>query len=151
MRAFRARRPPTGCVTVTDRGSGGRWVQCDQSWPTPATPVGQVWNRQRTDYDLLDPTNTGLGHRDVLRWNPPEDWVISTAPAHAALVSEADFVAVQHLRAAREASPPRSYLLAGMLLRPVQPPDGILLERPGGLPVPARPLQRNPAEPGSAA
>ena len=23
----------------------------------------QVWNLQRTDFDLVDPTNTGLGHR----------------------------------------------------------------------------------------
>jgi len=29
----------------------------------------QVWNRQRTDHDLIDPANTGLGHRQVPRWN----------------------------------------------------------------------------------
>jgi hypothetical protein len=29
----------------------------------------QVWNRQPTDHELLDPTNTGLGHRQVQRWN----------------------------------------------------------------------------------
>ena len=33
----------------------------------------QVWNRQRTDFD---PANTGLGHRQVQRWNLPEGWVI---------------------------------------------------------------------------
>ena len=27
----------------------------------------QVWNRQRTDFDLLDLANTGLGHRQVQR------------------------------------------------------------------------------------
>ena len=31
-----------------------------------------VWNRQRTDQDLTDPANTGLGHREVQRW-PPRD------------------------------------------------------------------------------
>ncbi len=40
----------------------------------------QVWNRQRTVCDLVDPANTGLGHRPVQRWNLPEGWVIS-APA----------------------------------------------------------------------
>jgi site-specific DNA recombinase len=37
----------------------------------------QVWNRQRTDFDLADPANTTLGHRQVQRWNLPEGWVIS--------------------------------------------------------------------------
>jgi site-specific DNA recombinase len=31
----------------------------------------------------------------VQRWNLPEGWVISRHPAHAALVSEADFIAAQ--------------------------------------------------------
>src|SRR3984957_8991511 len=31
----------------------------------------QVWNRQRTDLDLADPANTGLGHTQVQRWNLP--------------------------------------------------------------------------------
>jgi hypothetical protein len=42
----------------------------------------QVWNRQRTDFDLTDPADTSLGHRQVQRWNLPEGWVISTHPAH---------------------------------------------------------------------
>jgi site-specific DNA recombinase len=25
----------------------------------------QAWNRQRTDFDLADPANTGLGHKQV--------------------------------------------------------------------------------------
>jgi site-specific DNA recombinase len=32
----------------------------------------QVWNRQRADRDLVDPANTGLGHRQVQQWNLPE-------------------------------------------------------------------------------
>lgn len=74
-----------------------------------------MWNRQRTDHELIDPGNTTLGHRDVMRWNTPDEWVISTAPAHPALVSEPDFVAVQSLRAAREGVPGRVHLLAGLL------------------------------------
>jgi hypothetical protein len=35
----------------------------------------QVWNRQRTDHDLIDPANTTLGHRQVQRWNLPAGWV----------------------------------------------------------------------------
>ncbi len=74
----------------------------------------QVWNRQRTDFDLVDPGNTGLGHRQVQRWNLPEGWVISKHPAHPALVSEADFIAAQDAAAPRGPAGPavRRYLLA---------------------------------------
>ena len=77
----------------------------------------QVWNRQRTDFDLADPANTSLGHRQVQRWNLPEGWVISKHPAHAALVSEADFIAAQDTAAPRGPAGPgvRRYLLAGLL------------------------------------
>jgi hypothetical protein len=77
----------------------------------------QVWNRQRTDFDLVDPADTSLGHRQVQRWNLPEGWVISERPAHAALVSEADFIAAQDAAAPRGPAAPaaRRYLLAGLL------------------------------------
>src|ERR1700728_3715768 len=77
----------------------------------------QVWNRQRTDFDLADPANTTLGHRQVQRWNLPEGWGISRHPAHAALFSEADFIAVQDTTAPRGPAGPavRQYLLAGLL------------------------------------
>jgi hypothetical protein len=76
-----------------------------------------VWNRQRTDFDLADPANTTLGHRQVQRWNLPEGWVISRHPAHAALVSEADFIAAQDTSAPRGPAGPavRRYLLAGLV------------------------------------
>jgi len=76
-----------------------------------------VWNRQRTDFDLADPADTSLGHRQVQRWNLPEGWVISKHPAHAALVSEADFIAAQDMAAPRGPTGPavRRYLLAGLL------------------------------------
>jgi site-specific DNA recombinase len=49
--------------------------------------------------------------------DPAQDWVISTRPAHPALVSEGDFVAVQAVRAARlpEDGTARIYRLAGLL------------------------------------
>jgi site-specific DNA recombinase len=77
----------------------------------------QVWNRQRTDRDLVDPANTTLGHRPVPRWNPPAGWVISARPAHPALVSEADYIAAQDASAPRGPAGPatRRYLLAGLL------------------------------------
>jgi hypothetical protein len=77
----------------------------------------QVWNRQRTDFDLIDPGNTGLGHKRVQRWNLPEGWVISCHPSHPALVSEADFIAAQDSTAPRGPAGPaaRRYLLAGLL------------------------------------
>jgi site-specific DNA recombinase len=76
-----------------------------------------VWNRQRTDFDLVDPVNTSLGHRQVQRWNLPEGWVISKRPAHAALVSEADFIRAQDTAAPRGPAAPavRRYLLAGLM------------------------------------
>ncbi len=76
----------------------------------------QVWNRQPTAMDLIDPGNTGLGHKQVQRWGLPDGWVISARPAHPALVSEEDFIAVQGIRAEREGTVPgRCYRLAGLL------------------------------------
>jgi len=77
----------------------------------------QVWNRQRTDFDLVDPGNTALGHKQVQRWNLPDGWVISRTPAHPALVSEADFIAAQEVAVPRGPAGPavRRYLLAGLL------------------------------------
>ncbi|MEO3840617.1 MULTISPECIES: hypothetical protein [unclassified Streptomyces] len=55
-----------------------------------------------------------LGHRDIARWNPPRDWIISGEKAHPALVSEAGFVAAQGKRATTTA-PGRTCLLAALL------------------------------------
>jgi site-specific DNA recombinase len=72
---------------------------------------------ERTDFDLADPANSTLGHRQVQRWNLPEGWVISKYPAHVALVSEADFIAAQDTAVPRGPAGPavRRYLLAGLL------------------------------------
>jgi site-specific DNA recombinase len=77
----------------------------------------QVWNRQPSEAVLVDPADTGLGHKQVQRWSLPEGWVISRHPAHTALVSEADFIKAQDASAPRGPAGPaaRRYLLAGLL------------------------------------
>jgi hypothetical protein len=68
----------------------------------------QVWNRQRTEH-----SGGGVARRS----NPAGEWAISRAVAHPPLVSEAEFVAAQQVRAARPAKDGRSrrYLLAGLV------------------------------------
>jgi len=73
-----------------------------------------VWGRSRTDRDLVDPDNLALGRRDVRRRNTPDQWVISERRTHPALISEADFVAVQALRA-QHAKAKHDYRLKGLL------------------------------------
>jgi len=53
----------------------------------------------------------------VQRWNLPAGWVISARPAHPAIISEADYIAVQDVSALRGPAGPatRRYLLAGLL------------------------------------
>jgi hypothetical protein len=83
----------------------------------------QVWNRLRTDRDLTDPADISLGPKQVQRWNLPDGWVISSKPAHEALVSEADFIAAKDVNAACGLAPcgdpavlqKRRYPLAGLL------------------------------------
>ena len=107
----------------------------------------QVWNRQPSQAVLVDPANTGLGHKQVQRWNLPEGWVISKHPAHAALVSEADFIAAQDTAAPRGPAGPavRRYLLAGLhRVRAVRTAAGIgVVLRQARLPVPPRLHQRD--------
>ncbi|WP_436775186.1 recombinase zinc beta ribbon domain-containing protein [Yinghuangia sp. YIM S09857] len=49
-----------------------------------------------------------------MRRNTPDEWVISAKQVHPALVSEADFVAAQAIRAEKTAAG-RTYQLAGLL------------------------------------
>jgi site-specific DNA recombinase len=112
------------CPSATDPGrnphrTGAAWTLRTVAaiLANPRYTGRQVWNRQRTDFDLVDPANTGMGHRQVQRWNLPEGWVISKHPAHPALVSEADFIAAQQAGAPRGPAghATRQYLLAGLL------------------------------------
>ena len=103
------------------------------AWTTPTVAAilanprytgRQVWNRQPT---VAPPDDgrplTGLprpvaGERDrPQRWNPVAEWIISDRRVHPALVSEADFVAVQAIRTDHPGrdSRRRTYLLAGLL------------------------------------
>src|SRR3954451_24554744 len=101
MPGCRARPRRTRGATRTGPGRRGRCGQSRRSWPTPGTRAVRCGTGQRTDVDLVDPANTTLGHKQVQRWNLPEGWVISRHPAHAALVSEADFIAAQQIEVPR--------------------------------------------------
>ncbi|MER6083431.1 recombinase family protein [Streptomyces sp. NPDC001833] len=109
--------PAAADPTRNPHRNGQRWVlnTVRAILTNPRYTGRQVWNHQRTDHDLIDPANTTLGHRDVLRWNTPTDWIISARPAHPALVSEADFITVQNLRTRRETTSGHTYLLTGLL------------------------------------
>jgi len=116
--------PGSRCPSAADPGRNPHRAGIAWTLRTVAAILGnprytgrQVRDRQRTDFDLVDPANTGLGHKQVQRWNLPEGWVISKRPAHPALVSEADFIAAQDATAPRGPAGPaaRRYLLAGLV------------------------------------
>jgi hypothetical protein len=78
----------------------------------------QVWNRQYTDHREAQPGDTHTSVGAVRRWNPKDQWVISTELAHPPLVSEADFVKAQTITAV--AGPKdghvRRYWLTGLVV-----------------------------------
>ena len=106
-----------------------RGVPC----PSSAAPErnrhrsGQVWNLRSVAVILANPRYTGreVWHRHqsarpgVGRRTIPAEAVVSRTVAHPALVSEADFLAAQQIRAARVNGDGalRRYLLAGLLIR----------------------------------
>ena len=112
------------CPSAADPGRNPHRTGAGWTLRTVAAILGnprytgrQVWNRQPSEAVLVDPADTGLGHKQVQRWNLPEGWVISRHPAHAALVSEADFIAAQDTTVPRGPAglAARRYLLAGLL------------------------------------
>jgi DNA invertase Pin-like site-specific DNA recombinase len=118
------------CPSAADPGgnphrSGAAWTlrTVTTILSNPRYTGRQVWNRQRTDEALADPGDVSLGHKQIQRWNLPDGWVISSKPAHEALVSEAGFIATQDVSAARGPEPRedmsmperRRYLLAGLV------------------------------------
>ena len=112
------------CPSAADPGRNPHRTGAGWTLRTVAAILGnprytgrQVWNRQPSEAVLVDPADTGLGHKQVQRWNQPEGWVISRHPAHAALVSEADFIAAQDTAVPRGPAglAVRRYLLAGLL------------------------------------
>jgi hypothetical protein len=95
-----------------------RSVSSVNPWPPPSR---QPEIRSAGHVALCDtPVNRGhveQASAQAAAGNPAQDWVISTRMAHPTLVSEADFVAVQAIRAVRPGADGtvRSYLLAGLL------------------------------------
>ncbi|MFI7283051.1 recombinase family protein [Micromonospora chersina] len=83
-------RQPVGCRGKT---TGGQ----------PRYTGRQVWNRQRTDHDDIEPDGAIARHGEVQRWNAAPHWVISRQIAHPPLVTEEQFVAAQAIHTA----PPR--------------------------------------------
>jgi site-specific DNA recombinase len=93
------------CPSAADRSRnrhrhGGAWsLQAVRAIVANPRYTGrQVWNRQHIQY-----RHTDGGRVRVQQWNPTDQWVVSTRPAHPALVSEADFIAVQAVRSTRTA------------------------------------------------
>jgi Recombinase zinc beta ribbon domain/Recombinase len=69
----------------------------------------QVWGRRQQ----AGRRSGGRSHQSM----SAGEWAVSVRPAHPALVSEAEFVAAQHVRAARQTGDgrARSYLLSGLV------------------------------------
>lgn len=78
----------------------------------------QVWNRQHTDHQETEPGNRRTSYGPVRRWNPRNQWVLSTRIVHPPLVSEADFVKAQAVTAVPtpDDGRPRRYLLTGLVI-----------------------------------
>lgn len=76
----------------------------------------QVWNRQTTQGHGAGGRASGRGSGPV-RSNSVNDWEVSERLAHAPLVDEATFIAVQRVRAARptKTGETRQYVLAGLV------------------------------------
>jgi site-specific DNA recombinase len=76
----------------------------------------EVWNRQRRDYDLLDPTAPADGHVRRMRWNGRDSWIWSPEPTHEALVDHEEWQRVQATQSREPRAAPRQatrYLLRG--------------------------------------
>ncbi len=55
----------------------------------------EVYGKQPTTYELIDPENPAFGDEKVQRWADASKWVVSNEPVHAPLVSQDTFEAVQ--------------------------------------------------------
>lgn len=94
---------PSGADPARNRhraGSGWLLTTVAAILANPRYTGRQVWNRQYTDHDDLPPLDGLARHSDTERWSLATQWAISAEPAHPALVTEADFVAVQQIHTA---------------------------------------------------
>jgi site-specific DNA recombinase len=99
--------------------SGERWTLRSVA-AIPANPryTGrQILNRQHIDHNETIAGEKATSRGAVYRWNPKDQWVISTGLAHPALVSEEDFVKAQAVTAVATPADGRArrYLLTGLV------------------------------------
>ncbi|RJQ84657.1 recombinase [Amycolatopsis panacis] len=102
----------------THRPGSGWIVRTVQSiLENPRYTGRQVWNRQSSKGHGGGGRVGGRGSGAV-SWNRAGEWEVSERLAHAPLVDDAQFVAVQRIRAARRTKdgPPRRYVLAGLVV-----------------------------------
>jgi hypothetical protein len=109
-------------ATHTAKAWRGRRLRSRRSWATLATPIYQVWNRQRKDEVLIDVDDVALGHETRRRWNPQANWIRSAQPSHPANIDADTFAAARAIAAAPTRSKSRMpratrrpYLLRGVL------------------------------------
>jgi hypothetical protein len=99
--------------------SGVRWIvrTVGMILENPRYTGRQVWNRQTTKGHGAGGRSGGRGSGAV-RWNSVGEWEVSEHLAHAPLVDEATFVAVQRIRAGRRTKDceTRKYALAGLVV-----------------------------------
>ncbi|PKV96961.1 recombinase-like zinc beta ribbon protein [Amycolatopsis echigonensis] len=99
--------------------SGARWIVRTVAMilENPRYTGRQVWNRQSTKGHGAGGRRGGRGSGAVRR-NTAGEWEVSERLAHAPLVDEATFVAVQRIRAGRRAKDggTREYALSGLVV-----------------------------------
>ncbi|WP_307834290.1 recombinase family protein [Paractinoplanes lichenicola] len=78
----------------------------------------QVWNRQHTDHRETVPGDKRSSLGPTRTWNPKSEWIISENRTHPALISDADFLAAQHVSAIHTPNDDsvRRYALTGLLV-----------------------------------
>jgi hypothetical protein len=121
-RALNDRRIPCPSRADHDRNlyrSGTGWMLTTVAaiLANPQYTGRQVWNRQHTDHDDLEPIDGIARQRDTERWSLATQWAISAEPAHPGLVSEADFITVQQIHTAPVPADgtTREYALTGLV------------------------------------
>jgi site-specific DNA recombinase len=99
----------------TGKGWTLRTVACILA--NPRYTGRQVWNRHSNNRKHADQTENPAGQTPIPQQRPASHPVVSTKAAHIPLVSEGEFIAAQHIHAARPTSDQttRTYLLAGLL------------------------------------
>lgn len=113
--------PPSGHDPARNRHRAGTaWTlrTVAEILANPRYTGRQVWNRQRTDHNETEPGDKRSSRGPVRRWNPKDQWVISTNVVHPPLVAEADFVTAQTITAvpAPADGQARRYLLTGLVI-----------------------------------